>query len=326
MGVVMASPCHVRRSSSRGDRYRRSVAVLASVRRTVLVFGAALLAAGCGSTGPRTGEVLVADAGEVAAMVGLDDGGLRIGERGSGEISEVDAGGRTRRLTRVDVRSGGQRGLLGLAVDGADRTFAAWTRPDGRLVVGQVAPGPTRLVWRGPSSTELGNGGHVAFAGDGRLVLGVGDLQAPALADDPDAANGKMLALDPDGPPDQRPVVLSDGYTNPFAFAVTPGGALWVFDNATRSDPERLVRGDQPAEPALEQVEEMAPSGLAAVAEDQLVVCGYRSRTLEHVAIHADGSATRGNVLAEDCAFGVAVLADGRIAYGDGESVRVVRR
>ena len=284
-----------------------------------------VLVTGCGDDGPPAGDVLVADIGEVAALAPLPDGGLRYGVRLTGVVYEVDADGEVTELASVAVGAEGQRGLLGLAVDDSDRTFAAWTATDGRLLVGQVAPGPERIVWRGPPSTELGNGGHLLVAPDGSLVLGVGDLQDPGAAGDPTTPNGKLLRLDPDGRGRQTPEVLSSGYTNPFAFAFSPAGALWVFDNATRDDPERLVRGDQSgAEPALAQRAEMAPSGLAALSDDALVVCGYLSRTLERIVLRADGTAERTAVLAEPCAMGTAALADGRVAFSDGESLRAV--
>ena len=282
-------------------------------------------AVACGDDGPPAGDVLVEGTGEVAALAPLPDGGLRYGVRETGFVYEVDPAGTVTELTSVEVTADGQRGLLGLAVDDADRTFAAWTRADGRLLVGQVAPGDERVVWLGPPSTVLGDGGHLVVSPDGSLVLGVGDLQDPGAADDPATPNGKLLRLDPDGPAGQTPEVLSSGYTNPFAFTFTPDGSLWAFDNATHDDPERLVRGDEEgAEPALAQHEEMVPSGLAAVADDELLVCGYRSRTLERIVIRADGTAARAGVLAAPCSVGAATLADGRIVFGDGEDLRTV--
>ncbi|MCB1006430.1 MAG: PQQ-dependent sugar dehydrogenase [Acidimicrobiales bacterium] len=299
---------------------------VAAAGGAVLVALASLTLAACGGDdGAPAGEVLVADAPDVAALAALPDGGLRYGSRLTGRVFEATADGEVSEMAAVDVRTEGQRGLLGLAVDDDDRTFAAWTALDGRLLVAQVAPGPERLVWRGPGSTELGNGGHLVVAPDGSLVIGVGDLQDPAEADDPDTPNGKLLRLDPDGRPGQAPEVLSSGYTNPFAFTFTPSGELWVFDNATRDDPEVLRRGDEAdAAPALEQVEEMVPAGLTAPSDDTLVVCGFLSRTLERIDLGGDGDAERSEVLAEPCATGAAVLADGRIAFSDGESLRVV--
>lgn len=129
-------------------------------------------------------------------------------------------------LARVDVRSDGQRGLLGVATDGT-ALWAAWTPPDGVLVVGRLVPGPTEIVWRGPPSSELANGGHL-LERDGTLYVGIGDLEDPARVGDPDAPNGKILALDPAGPPEQSPRVVSGGWNNPFAFTFDTEGRLVV--------------------------------------------------------------------------------------------------
>ena len=116
------------------------------LRAIGLVLTLAMTAVACGDddAGSVESRVLVAEAAEPTALAPLADGGLRYAERVTGRIREVSADGRLRAepVALVAVVSDGQRGLLGLAVDQFDRTFAAWTRPDGRLVVGQVAGGP----------------------------------------------------------------------------------------------------------------------------------------------------------------------------------------
>lgn len=170
-----------------------------------LSLSAALGACG-GASGPAPrapSVVVVADAPDVAALASTGDGGFLFGERRTGRVRAVDAAGvvEAAPLATLPVRTDGQRGLLGLAVDPARRVFAAWTRPDGRLVVAEVAPGAERTVWIGPSSADLANGGHLDVDAEGRLLIGVGDLQQSSRIDDPAAPNGKLLALDPDGPP-----------------------------------------------------------------------------------------------------------------------------
>ncbi len=289
---------------------------------------AATGASGCADDGADepTGEVLVV-APDVAALVALPDGGVRYGERRTGRILDVAPdGGEPQEVARVEVGAEGQRGLVGLAVDAAGRTFAAWTGPDGRLVVGQVAPGPVRLVWEGPASTDRATGGHVVVGPDGNLVIGVGDLLDPAAAADPATPNGKLLRLDPDGPPGQAPSVVSAGWNNPYAFAFAPGGALWVADNSPGDEPERLARGDVDRRPTsiTDLPPGTAPSGLAAPADDDLLVCGYVSGTLTRWAVDADGSAEPVATLASDCRIGAVVLADGRVAYSTEDAIAVV--
>ena len=273
--------------------------------------------AGCASDGFRD-RLLVGDAAAPAALAALPGGGLRYGERLTGRVREVDGEGRLRPepLAQVDVSTEGQRGLIGLAVDSRDRTFAAWTDPELRLVVGQVAPPPVRLVWRGPATARIGNGGHLAFSPTGRLVVGVGDLQRGDRS-------GRLLALDADGPPDQTPPVISSGWNNPFAFAFSPGGSPWVADNAPGDDPERLARVSPDGRPAFSRDlagHQIAPSGLVALSDRQLVICAYLPAQL----ILYDVDSGRRRQVAGGCRTGVVRLTSGDLAYaGDGE-IRVV--
>jgi hypothetical protein len=264
-------------------------------------------------------------------MAALPDGGLRFGERLTGRIRDVAPDGRVapEPIATVAVSTKGQRGLLGVAVDAQGRTFATWTRPDLRLVVGQVAPGPERLVWLGPTTTRLANGGHLVVAPDGALIVGIGDLQARARVADPLAPNGKILRLDPDGPADQRSRTISSGWNNPFAFTFTPSGALWVADNAGTTGSERLARGDVAGRPT--SVTRLrgttAPSGLAAIDDDHLAMCGFVSHRLDAYDVSRPGRARRAaQSLANDCAIGVVRRADGALAYANETSIRVARR
>lgn len=297
----------------------------------VAVLVAALLLGACGGSGERSpersGRLLVRAAG-AAALTTLPDGALRFGEL-TGRIRDVRPDGSVRDVARLSVASGGQRGLLGLAVDPRGRTYAAYVqrRAPRRLVVARVAPGPRRLIWRGPPTRDLANGGHLAFAPDGALTIGIGDLQNPPAIRAPNTINGKLLALDPDGRANQRPRVLSGGWNNPYAFAWGPDGRLWVADNAPGRRPERIGRGDPAgrAAPVRSLTERRAPSGLAAIDADHLAVCGYVSRRLERVDVTGAGPPRiEQPPLATDCALGVARLSDGRLAYATERAIRVL--
>lgn len=301
---------------------------------------AALVACACGGsgdgdgarddTGPdrASGQILVADAPEAAALAAHPDGGLLFAERRTGRILRADSGGRVEPvpLAALAVSTGGQRGVLGLAVDGSARVFAAWTEPAGRILVGQVAPGAVRPVWAGPPSADLANGGHLAFDPSGGLVIGIGDLLDRSRLRDPASPHGKLLRLDPDGPPDQTPAVVSAGWNNPFAFTVDGGGRLWVADNHPDDTPERLARGDAGPEAADIAVlpPGTAPSGLAA-RDDMLIVCGYLTRALLPYRITGSGPPRpAGEPLVADCRLGVVTLADGRLAYSTGKAIRAL--
>ncbi|MCA1656937.1 MAG: PQQ-dependent sugar dehydrogenase, partial [Actinobacteria bacterium] len=185
-------------------------------------------------------------------------------------------------------------------------------------------PGPILRVWTGPRSATLANGGHLALAPDGRLVIGVGDLQDPARVRDPGAPNGKLLALRPDGP-NARPAVLSTGWNNPFAFTFTPDGRLWVADNSPGRRPERLARGDTggPAAQVTLLSRKTAPSGLAAISSTELAVCGFTSGTLDRYRMQR-GRWRFAGAIARGCRYGVVRLPHGRLAFSTGRDIRVV--
>ena len=266
-----------------------------------------------------TGEILV-QARFPSAMTTLPDGTIRYAERLTGQIRDVDLEGELTEepVAEVDASVSGQRGLLGVAVDEEGRTFASWTDDDNVLVVGQVAPGDERLIWEGPETSDLNIGGRIAFGPDGRLVIGIGDLEDPDSVTDPELPNGKMLALEPDGVPAQEPGVISGGWTEPTAFGFAPDGTLWIADDAPDDTPDRLARGDLDLRryPLTELSEDTAPTGLAAT-EDEIFVCGFETRRLVRYRIRGDQAFRTGLPLATNCSLGVITLPDGRLAYSN---------
>lgn len=320
---------------------------------------AAVLVFGCsnGSTDPGGTDVtgatslrdsdadVVVEASQPAALATAPSGALLVGERLTGRVlavPELFDGATPVFVTSVGVTGNDQdqRGLLGLAVDGDGRVFASYTRAaDKRLVVAEIAaasadgsvaasgPGERRVVWEGPESAERANGGHIAFDPDGRLIIGVGDLLDSGRVDDPDAPNGKMLALRPEGSAEQRPVVLSAGWNNPFAFVFDGDGALWVADNAGPSGSERIGRGDVPGAPLKElrpADDQMAPSGLVVLSDGSLGVCGFLSGDVERVRLDGDRAVPTSEVAAEPCRLGAVALEGGRLVLAESSGVLVV--
>ncbi len=307
------------------------------MRRLPAAVLAAVLLAGCGggddaatTSVAKTDRRRPPEAGAVlAALAPLPGGGLRAGELTTGLVRDV-LPERGPVLVRLPVSTGGQRGLLGLTVDARGRTFAAFTTtgPGERLVVEQVLPGPRRRVWTGPPSTDLADGGHLDRLRDGRLVVGIGDLQAPQRIPRDDAPNGKLLTLDPDGPPGQRPGILSRGWNNPYAFARADArsDALLVADNAPGRRPERIARGDAGGGAPRDVTDlpgRIAPSGIAVLGPRRVAVCGVRSGRLTRFT-QRGGTWRRGGDLGA-CAFGVARLTDGRLAVSTATGLRVIR-
>ena len=134
----------------------------------------------------------------------------------------------------------------------------------------------------------------------------------------------KLLALDPTGPPDQEPEVLSSGWNNPFAFTVTPGGAVWVADNSPGERPERIGRGDGQGPTVALSPPERAPSGLAALSDDELVVCGVLSGRVELIEVRDGRARAPSEVLADPCRLGVVALPGGGLAVAVDDGVRLL--
>ncbi len=324
---------------------------------TVLVF---VIAASCGD--PATVEdrsrqqasQQVVPIENVAAMTVLADGMIVAGDRLTGLLYLVDpsptsatADGRSRTVARIEVSTEGQQGLLGLAAD-QRYLYAAWTtRDQARMVVGRFlqgdlsaandgeadgsppseAPSPT-VVWNGFVASTGANGGHLDLLPDGRVVLGVGTLRNSRLIDDPGTVNGKLLALDPDGPQDQEPTVVSSGWRNPFAFVVSPpsasssaavGSAIWVADNEPEDgSAERVGRGDEPGRSLTELETSIAPAALVRLPDGDLGVCGYLTGIMQRIDIGDGRAGQPGDRVVGDCNQAAVVLDDGRLVTSDG--------
>jgi glucose/arabinose dehydrogenase len=160
------------------------------------------------------------------------------------------------------VRSGGERGLLGLAFhpDFASngRFFVDYTRePDGATVIAELratSANPDRaepqqrvlLTVEQPFANH--NGGMIGFGPDGLLYIGLGDGGSAGdpgnRAQNPDQLLGKILRIDVDDgqpyaiPADNpfaegggRPEIYALGLRNPWRFSFDPAdGRLWVGD------------------------------------------------------------------------------------------------
>ena len=171
-------------------------------------------------------------------------------------------------------------------------------------------------MWRGPVSARIGNGGHLAFSPGGVLVVGIGDLQRGDRS-------GRLLGLDPDGPPDQEPQAISSGWNNPFAFAFGPGSSLWVADNAPGEDPERLVRVGPDGQSAFTRKlpgRQIAPAGLVALSDTELVLCAYLPAQL----LLYDVDTGRSRILADGCRTGVVLLSTGDLAFAGDDEIRLL--
>jgi hypothetical protein len=215
-----------------------------------------------------------------------------------------------------------QAGLLGVAeVDGV--RYVAYTRTDGQLVVVGQFGVTWRIVWEGTSTRQKAIGGHLEAYGS-LLLLGLGELTGWAK----EHGSGALVTLDPLGNQTQEPVVLTDGWHNPFAFAVGPDHTtVWVADNAPDGGVERLGRGDLQGVTTDLPGPQRAPSALAILPDGRLAVCGWLDRRVRRYATTSDTdkpvTVRRTDTIAEGCATGLLATADSLYFSGDDGLQRV---
>ncbi|MCX7620345.1 MAG: PQQ-dependent sugar dehydrogenase [Acidimicrobiales bacterium] len=305
--------------------------VLFSLWRSVVpsAFFAVLAAlSGCSrSQPPKPTTVVVSDAALPAALAPAEEGRFVFGERLTGSIKRVmlDDPGQSSLVATVDTdgQQTDDRGLLGLAVDESGRVFASYTRrADHRLVVAQVGPEGTRIVWQGPETPERELGGHLIYL-DGRLYVAVGGFGDPDRIADPDAPNGKVLQLVPDGPATQRPQVVSSGWSDP-TFTLGPDRRFWIADRVANSDRgDRLALVVPGGEPIVTELGPIRASALVTLGSDRLGVCSSSRAKLVSVELRAGRAVRLGPPVAEGCSLGAARLPDGRVLISTDQEIQV---
>ncbi|MGK0274570.1 MAG: hypothetical protein ACI9N0_000947 [Ilumatobacter sp.] len=313
-------------------------------RFATALLGSTIALAACGvETAKFESAAVISDAlpGDVIALR-ADGDVIEYISRRTGEIrsfsqqqTEQPAQGQTDTnvLATVDVSiEGEQRGLLGhTVIDG--RRYAAWTEIDTLdLVVGEVTNGSLdRLVWAGTGTSSKAVGGHLE-AQDGLIVLGLGSLTEWGR----DNGSGAIVTLDPDGPAEQDPVVLSDGWNNPFAFTVLDNGTIWVADNAPDGsdlpvadrDGERIAQATGDAAGILEPPPQRAPSAIVQLPDGRLGVCGFLDNQMRAYEIADDSGALERAGTIGPCLSGATVLDDGTIVTSslDGDTPALLTR
>lgn len=195
----------------------------------------------------------------------LPDGRLLIGER-EGRVL-LYANGQLLAQPVIDIpcdSTGGERGLVGLAVDpnfaANGRIFAFHTTLEPRDVVTRftmsgstASPASAFTVWSASElASDFHHGGQIAFGVDGKLYIAVGDQRVLSHPQNLSNDFGKLLRLEPDGSvpagnpfvgaPGVSPRIFASGFRNPFRFAIDPvSGRLWLGDvggNSTNSQEE----------------------------------------------------------------------------------------
>jgi hypothetical protein len=297
----------------------------------VVLVGCSALSGCSGSPSPKETKVIVTGADLPVALVPAGGDRFVFAERITGALKRASLDGNSEPSVIATIETEGQpgddRGLLGVAVDETDRVFAAYTRRgDHRLVVAQVAPDGTRIVWEGPETPEHRIGGHLVYL-DGRLFLVIGELGDPSRIDDPASPHGKLLQLIPDGPPAQRPVVVSAGWRDP-TFTLGPGRDWWIADRAGGDDrKERLAHIVPGLDPVVTELasgkDALAPTALVSLPGDRMGLCSAARGKLVNIEVRAGRAGKPGYTVAEPCTLAAVALPDGRVLMSTDQQIRI---
>jgi hypothetical protein len=185
---------------------------------------------------------------ELSAVEQSPTGELWLLERDTGTI-RVLLGGEERASLVLPVSTVCDSGLLDVAFsvdfDRTGRAFVSYVESSGRLVVEEVLQRGGSLG-RGATVVEVENisgcrpGGALVVGPTGRLYVGVGDMELPSTAQQPDELRGKVLRFESDGSipadnPDPASPVFASGFRELTDATLHPSsglpdGTLYVID------------------------------------------------------------------------------------------------
>jgi glucose/arabinose dehydrogenase len=234
----------------------------ASLGRVFAILTIALIAGCFGYVAPAVATTLppgwndtliVAGMNAPVAFAFLPDGRILVAEL-FGNIRLVKDGVLQDPIRTIPVTTGGERGLLGLAVDPDfattghiyvyyTNTLASPKNQVSRLVMAGdgILPGETVLVQDIASDSGIHNAGGLQFGPDGRLYIGTGDGGAiSANSQNLSNLSGKILRINKDGSipadnpfvgqPGARGEIWVYGLRNPFRFSFDDDGRLFIGD------------------------------------------------------------------------------------------------
>ncbi|BBK38353.1 oxidoreductase [Allostella sp. ATCC 35155] len=263
------------------------------------------------------------------SLVFLPDGRAMVSER-PGRIRLVRNGRLAAEpVITLDVRQGGEGGLMGLALDpgfpGRPYLYAMHTHAAGgetgnrvvRLAVEGDRARLDRVILEGVPGARFHNGGRIAFGPDGMLYVGTGEIFDAPRAQVPVDLGGKILRVTPEGAvpgdnPDPGSPVWSLGHRNVQGLAFHPeSGDLFASEHGPSGefglralDEVNVVRRGgnygwplavgAPADrrwidPILAWPDEATPPAGAAFWRGDLFVATLRSRALLRIALARDG-------------------------------------
>jgi glucose/arabinose dehydrogenase len=266
-----------------------------------------------------------------AGMAFAPDGAVFFTEKDTGAIRiALDGQVLPQPLTTLDVVSGSETGLLGIALDpnfpDQPWLYAYFTDADdgtNRLVRIRVDgnQGGERQVLLDALPAEAGyhNGGALAFDAAGMLLITVGEIHDAKRAQNPDDIGGKVLRLTPDGEiPADNPTpgspVFSLGHRNSYGICLDPAsGDIWETENGPERDdeinliepggnygwPDVLGPGSDPRfiDPVVVFPRVIVPTG-CTVADGALWFGSYGDGSVRQLALPASGTTARATVAA----------------------------
>ena len=232
------------------------------MRRLSLIVPLVLALAACGGSsanGARTAGATpsvstVATGLQVPWEIAFLPGGDALITERPGRVRLLTARRALRPVAGIPVVTGGENGLLGLAVDPAfarnrlvylflttrsGNVVRRYRYSDGRFAF-------QRTIVRGIRAADNHDGGRLRFGPDRRLYISTGDATQPSLAQDRGALNGKLLRLGLGAARGRggRPQIVSLGHRNPQGFDWQPGtGRLYEDEHGqTGNDEMNLIR------------------------------------------------------------------------------------
>jgi glucose/arabinose dehydrogenase len=186
-----------------------------------------------------------------AGFTFLPDGRILYGERNTGRVMLLNpkTGKDKLMYTVTNIRSSGEQGLLGLAVDPkwpkrpfvyayATRQVSSLQNQILKIKVDKDKGVSRKIIWR--LDTVAGtyhDGGHIDFGPDNKLYAVVGEGHSSSRAQDLTNDAGKVLRMNRNGtPPKDNPFddsrIFTYGLRNSFGFAFDPqSGTLWETEN-----------------------------------------------------------------------------------------------
>lgn len=249
-----------------------------------------------------------------------------ISERDSAVIREVADDGTMRVIATIDgVVHGGEGGLLGLAVEGADGAetalFVYSTGKSGNRVQrfelqgspGSFTLGASTMIIDSIPAARNHNGGRLAIGPDGYFYIATGDASDTESAQDPSSLGGKILRVQTDGTipsdnPDPTSPVYSLGHRNVQGIAWAQDGTMYAseFGQDTWDELNIIVAGGNYGWPEHEGVgapagmidpvqvwttSDASPSGVAVVGGTSFIA-NLRGRVLRVIPTSDPGSAS----------------------------------